>query len=88
MGKKKNKGGSLDRQRCTRCLIGTVDARLDQVMDAYEEVKGALQHYAGIEAYIRLREARMWFTELGGVAHDQNLQHTCQEAPAPPASPA
>jgi hypothetical protein len=66
-------------EHCALCYIGQVQARLDQALDAYVLLTPYVANGAGIEAGIRLHEARFWMSELSKAADEQGVQHSCEQ---------
>lgn len=88
MGKKKRKHEHHEHDHgCVPCKLQSVLARYDMLVDAFKDLQPHVQHYAGLEAWIRLNESKMWFDILGGDAHEQNIRHTCQDAHPHPDGP-
>lgn len=74
MGKKKK----VVEPPCVRCIVVRVDARLDQTLDAYKDLRPFIAIAYGAEADFRLQESRYWFNQLVEAADHQGLAHTCR----------
>jgi len=77
MTEKKRKRGKGGVGACTRCLVETVEARLDMAADSLVDCKDVVKMWQAAETHIRLEEARLWWSRVQEAAREQ-AEHTCR----------
>lgn len=69
--KRKRKGEGY----CGACLVERVSARLDMLLDAFDEAQTNVSGGAFFQAAIRAKESKFWFSSIEAAARE--VPHRC-----------